>query len=125
MLLRADGWDAIHVSEAGLDRASDAEILNFARQNGRTCITLDHRCGRFRRSQPRPRPQTPLAIGCSHRLPLRKVPRREGTESQPIRPIPSTRYADSLAAGCYPQISSILPGQEASHCSETEPSEAL
>ena len=42
ILLRAENWDAIHVSEAGLDRATDAEILDFARQTGRTCVTLDH-----------------------------------------------------------------------------------
>ena len=28
--------------EAGLDRATDFEILEFARQSGRTCVTLDH-----------------------------------------------------------------------------------
>jgi predicted nuclease of predicted toxin-antitoxin system len=32
-LLRAAGWDVIHVSEAGLDTAEDPEILEFARQN--------------------------------------------------------------------------------------------
>jgi len=31
VLLRVDGWDAIHVMEAGLSRASDEEILEFAR----------------------------------------------------------------------------------------------
>lgn len=41
-LLRESGWDAIHVSEAGLEKADDAEILDAARQEGRICITLDH-----------------------------------------------------------------------------------
>ena len=41
-LLRFEGWDAIHVAEAGLSRADDAEILEFARQEHRTCVTLDH-----------------------------------------------------------------------------------
>jgi predicted nuclease of predicted toxin-antitoxin system len=30
-LLRAEGWDAVHVSEAGLATAEDSEILEFAR----------------------------------------------------------------------------------------------
>lgn len=42
VLLRSDGWDALHVIEAGLDRADDLEILNFARRDKRVCITLDH-----------------------------------------------------------------------------------
>ena len=41
-LLRAGGWDALHVMECGLDRAEDAEILAFALRESRTCITLDH-----------------------------------------------------------------------------------
>jgi predicted nuclease of predicted toxin-antitoxin system len=41
-LLRLAGWDALHASEAGLERAEDSEILDFARHNSRTCITLDH-----------------------------------------------------------------------------------
>jgi len=41
-LLRLDEWDVIHVTEVGLDRADDEEILEFARQNGRACVTLDH-----------------------------------------------------------------------------------
>ena len=41
-LLRSQGWDAVHVSEAGLERASDPEILEFARQREMTCVTLDH-----------------------------------------------------------------------------------
>ncbi len=41
-LLRADGWDAIHVSAVKLDRADDPAILEYARQHVFTCITLDH-----------------------------------------------------------------------------------
>ena len=41
-LLRSEGWEAQHVSEAGLSRADDPEILSFARQRGMTCVTLDH-----------------------------------------------------------------------------------
>jgi len=41
-LLRLAGWDALHASEAGLERADDSEILDFAQRERRTCITLDH-----------------------------------------------------------------------------------
>jgi len=41
-LLRADGGDAVHVTEVGLDRAEDAQILHYARQESRICVTLDH-----------------------------------------------------------------------------------
>ena len=41
-LLRILGWDALHASEVGLERAEDSEILDFALHNSRTCITLDH-----------------------------------------------------------------------------------
>jgi predicted nuclease of predicted toxin-antitoxin system len=41
-LLRFQGWDAIHVSEVGLSRAEDQDILEFANRNSRTCVTLDH-----------------------------------------------------------------------------------
>jgi hypothetical protein len=39
--LTAQGHDAVHASTAGLDRASDAEILVCAGQDGRTVITAD------------------------------------------------------------------------------------
>jgi predicted nuclease of predicted toxin-antitoxin system len=42
VLLRSEGWDAIHVGEAGMSQAADEEILRFARQHNRTCVTLDH-----------------------------------------------------------------------------------
>jgi len=41
-ILRRNGFDAIHVSEIGMERADDVEILDRARQDGRVCITLDH-----------------------------------------------------------------------------------
>ena len=41
-LPRMDGWDAIHVTDVGLGRADDSDILNFARQHRRACVTLDH-----------------------------------------------------------------------------------
>ena len=41
-LLRQEGWDALHVSEAGLDRAEDVEILEFAQREDLVCVTLDH-----------------------------------------------------------------------------------
>ncbi|HSB16269.1 MAG TPA: DUF5615 family PIN-like protein [Bryobacteraceae bacterium] len=41
-LLRSEGWEALHVSEVGLHRAEDLEILEFARQRGMVCVTLDH-----------------------------------------------------------------------------------
>ena len=41
-LLRSQGWDALHVSELGLDRADDLEILSYARERQITCVTLDH-----------------------------------------------------------------------------------
>ena len=40
--LRADGWDAVHVLDVGLDRAEDLQILSFAQREDRTCVTLDH-----------------------------------------------------------------------------------
>ncbi len=39
--LRSAGWDAVHVGELGLSRASDVEILNRGRHDGRCCVTLD------------------------------------------------------------------------------------
>jgi len=41
-ILKRAQWDALHVLEAGLDRAEDVEILDFARRESRTCVTLDH-----------------------------------------------------------------------------------
>ncbi|MCC8993251.1 MAG: DUF5615 family PIN-like protein [Candidatus Contendobacter sp.] len=39
--LREAGWDVVHVGEIGMSRASDAEILDYARREHRVCITLD------------------------------------------------------------------------------------
>ena len=40
-ILRAEGWDALHVREVGMSRAADQEILAFARTDDRVCVTLD------------------------------------------------------------------------------------
>ncbi|NJM10797.1 MAG: DUF5615 family PIN-like protein [Synechococcaceae cyanobacterium SM1_2_3] len=39
--LREAGWDAIHVAEIGMSRASDSGILDYARRENRVSITLD------------------------------------------------------------------------------------
>ena len=41
-ILRQHGFDAIHVSQIGMERAEDAEILNRARTDESVCVTLDH-----------------------------------------------------------------------------------
>ena len=41
VLLAQAGWDVIHVSEIGMSRADDADILRRARTDARVCITLD------------------------------------------------------------------------------------
>lgn len=40
-LLRQNGWECIHVGDIDKGRASDVEILEFARLEKRTVITLD------------------------------------------------------------------------------------
>ena len=40
-LLRAAGWDAIHVADIGMSRADDGDILRHAQVEGRVCVTLD------------------------------------------------------------------------------------
>ncbi len=40
--LRQFGFDAIHVSEIGMEKAEDEIILDRARSEDRVCITLDH-----------------------------------------------------------------------------------
>jgi predicted nuclease of predicted toxin-antitoxin system len=42
VILRAEGWDAVHVMEAGLANAEDMEIPDFAEENRRVCVTFDH-----------------------------------------------------------------------------------
>ena len=39
--LRAEGWDVVHAVDCGLATASDAQILDYARADGRTVCTLD------------------------------------------------------------------------------------
>lgn len=39
--LRDRGWDAIHVSERGLCRATDVELLRLAAREERVIVTLD------------------------------------------------------------------------------------
>ncbi|WP_366940576.1 DUF5615 family PIN-like protein [uncultured Rhodospira sp.] len=38
--LRQFGWVVDHVSELGLQRATDLEILGHARETGAVCVTL-------------------------------------------------------------------------------------
>jgi predicted nuclease of predicted toxin-antitoxin system len=40
-LLNAQGWDVVHVSDVGMSRADDVDILDWARKNQRVCVTLD------------------------------------------------------------------------------------
>ena len=40
-LLSQGGWDVVHVSEIGMSRADDREILRRARAESRVCVTLD------------------------------------------------------------------------------------
>jgi predicted nuclease of predicted toxin-antitoxin system len=42
LLLRKEGWDAVHVAETGLHTADDLLILEAAATAGRVCVTLDH-----------------------------------------------------------------------------------
>ncbi len=35
------GWDVVHVSEIGMSRADDVDILERARAEARICVTLD------------------------------------------------------------------------------------
>ena len=40
-LLTQAGWDVIHVSEIGMSRADDVDIVRRARAQARICVTLD------------------------------------------------------------------------------------
>lgn len=40
-MLARDGWNACHVSDVGMSRASDLEILDRAEAEQRVCVTLD------------------------------------------------------------------------------------
>jgi predicted nuclease of predicted toxin-antitoxin system len=39
--LSALGWDVIHVGDVGMSQATDDEVLAYARQENRICVTLD------------------------------------------------------------------------------------
>jgi predicted nuclease of predicted toxin-antitoxin system len=41
LILKSEAWDVLHVGDIGLNRASDAEILDRARVDARACVTLD------------------------------------------------------------------------------------
>ncbi len=41
-ILCQQGFDAVHVSEMGMERAEDVRILEVARSESRVCFTLDH-----------------------------------------------------------------------------------
>ena len=40
-VLRASGWDAIHVGEIDMAKSPDRDILDYARGSNRVCVTLD------------------------------------------------------------------------------------
>jgi len=40
-ILREEGWDVLHTGDIGLHRASDSQLLEFARKEQRVIITLD------------------------------------------------------------------------------------
>ena len=40
-LLTQAGWDVVHVSEVGMSRAADSDVLARARAEARICVTLD------------------------------------------------------------------------------------
>lgn len=41
ILRNEHAWDAVHVGERGLARATDRQILDLARSEARVCVTLD------------------------------------------------------------------------------------
>ena len=41
LILREDGWDAVHVREMEMQDAKDDEILDYAARESRVVITLD------------------------------------------------------------------------------------
>jgi predicted nuclease of predicted toxin-antitoxin system len=40
-LLSAAAWDVVHVGDIGLGRATDQQILDYAKSDNRVCVTLD------------------------------------------------------------------------------------
>jgi len=41
-ILRRNGFNAVHVSELGMEQAEDIQIMEKARIDERVCVTLDH-----------------------------------------------------------------------------------
>ena len=39
--LSDSGWDVVHVGDVGLSRATDRQILDYAKTQNRVCVTLD------------------------------------------------------------------------------------
>lgn len=40
-VLAGEGWDVVHVSDSGMSRADDLEVLERAKLERRVCVTLD------------------------------------------------------------------------------------
>ena len=59
-LLRDAGWDAVHVREIGMVRASDPEIVDRAEGEQRACVTLDQDFHRYLAISGRTRPSVIL-----------------------------------------------------------------
>jgi predicted nuclease of predicted toxin-antitoxin system len=41
-ILKRNGLDAVHVSEIGMERAEDIQLMEKARIDESVCVTLDH-----------------------------------------------------------------------------------
>jgi predicted nuclease of predicted toxin-antitoxin system len=41
ILLRNAGWQVVHTGDIGLSRATDRQIVEYARENGFVVVTLD------------------------------------------------------------------------------------
>ena len=41
-ILRQNGFDAVHISEIGMEQAEDIRIMEQARIDQKVCVTLDH-----------------------------------------------------------------------------------
>ncbi|MEE8060166.1 MAG: DUF5615 family PIN-like protein [Pseudomonadales bacterium] len=39
--LKAAGWDVIHTVDVNMEQATDRSIIEYARETGRFCVTLD------------------------------------------------------------------------------------
>src|SRR4030065_2276817 len=40
-ILKAKGWDVVHVGEVGMGKTNDRSILEYAAREHRICVTLD------------------------------------------------------------------------------------